>query len=75
MSLALLLTPIIDRKPGGSFPAKSGGADKPFRKPGRFAGDAPGASTFDKFKGGNKPFGKRPPARKWKPEPGAAPTE
>ena len=26
------------------------------------------ASTFDKFKGNKKPFGKRPPARKFKPE-------
>jgi hypothetical protein len=34
--------------------------------------DAPGANTFDKFKGGNKPWGKRPPARKHKPEEGEA---
>jgi hypothetical protein len=31
-------------------------------KPGKPAG------TFDKFKNNAKPFGKRPPARKWKPE-------
>ena len=60
-------------KPGG-LSAKPG-ADKPFRKPGRFAGDAPGANTFDKFKGGKKPFGKRAPARKFKPDEGATPAE
>ena len=33
-------------------------------------GDAPGAGPFDKFKDGNKPWGKRPPKRKIKPEGG-----
>jgi len=47
------------RKPGGSFagkkPAGAGFAGKP-------------TSTFAKFAGGKKPFGKRPPARKFKPK-------
>ena len=45
--------------------AASGGAGRPF-KPTRSTPDAPGASTFDKFKGNAKPWGKRPPARKYK---------
>ena len=49
------------RKPGGDRPVKS------FRGPFRAETAAAGASTFDKFKGGNKPWGKRPPARKIKP--------
>ena len=36
----------------------------PLQRPGK------PASTFDKFKGNKKPFGKRPPARKFKPEGG-----
>ena len=67
----------------GSRDGSSSAAKKPFgAKPGGFAGkksfsgkppsprgaDAPGASTFDKFKGGNKPWGKRPPARKPRPD-------
>ncbi len=54
-----------------SFSARpaSGGPGKPFKKPlSRSAPDAPGASTFDKFKGNAKPWGKRPPARKYKPK-------
>ena len=58
-------------KPGG-FGAKPGGrpgagfagkkSDRPFTgKP---------ASTFEKFAGNKKPFGKRPPARKFKPSKG-----
>lgn len=58
-------------KPGG-FGAKAGGkpgagyagkkSDRPFTgKP---------ASTFEKFAGNKKPFGKRPPARKFKPSQG-----
>ena len=58
------------------FAPKSGGfaGKKPFgAKPaGRRPVDAPGASTFDKFKGGNKPWGKRPLGRKPKPDPGEA---
>jgi 23S rRNA pseudouridine2605 synthase len=42
-------------KSGGGYAGKSDGAGKP-------------AGTFDKFKNNAKPFGKRPPARKWKPE-------
>jgi hypothetical protein len=65
------------------FAAKPGGfAKKPFTKssakPGGFAGKKPFAkpaasytgkpsSTFAKFAGNKKPFGKRPPARKFKP--------
>ncbi len=64
-------------KAGGSFAGK-----KPFAKPGgSFAGKKPfgkassgpgtpaqgkAAGPFAKFAGGNKPFGKRPPARKFK---------
>ena len=55
--------------PGGKKPFgagfASGAAGRPF-KPTRSAPDAPGASTFDKFKGNAKPWGKRPPARKYK---------
>jgi hypothetical protein len=48
-------------KPGGF------GGKKPFSKPGgSFAGKP--NSTFAKFADGNKPFGKRPPARKFKPK-------
>ncbi len=69
-------------KPGGDFkksgksfasrrPAgKSGGGfagKKPFAKSdGRFAGKP--AGTFAKFAGNKKPFGKKPPARKFKPK-------
>ncbi len=56
------------KKPFGARPASNrGGAGKPFR-PTRSAPDAPGAGTFDKFKGNAKPWGKRPPARKYKPK-------
>ncbi|MDQ2833343.1 MAG: hypothetical protein M3Y50_06255 [Acidobacteriota bacterium] len=57
---------------GGSFAGKSGssfGGKKPYgASSGARAGGAPGkpASTFDKFKGNKKPFGNRPPARKFK---------
>ncbi len=54
------------KKPFSARPA-SNGPGKPFKKPfSRSAPDAPGASTFDKFKGNAKPWGKRPPARKYK---------
>jgi len=58
-----------------SFAGKKPFAKKPFSgKPsGPRGSDAPGASTFDKFKGGNKPWGKRPPGRK--PKPDARPAE
>jgi len=51
-----------DRKPGGF------GGKKSFTKSGSggFAGKP--TSTFAKFAGGKKPFGKRPPARKIKPK-------
>ena len=51
-------------KPGGGF-----GSKKSFAKPGTpFAGKP--SSTFAKFAGNKKPFGKRPPARKYKPTQG-----
>lgn len=50
------------RKPGSTF-----GAKKPFSKSAKpFAGAGKSTGTFDKFKGNKKPFGKRPPARKFK---------
>ena len=70
------------RGPGGANPggpaagpgSRAGGfaAKRPFagRPSGPRGADAPGASTFDKFKGGNKPWGKRPPGRKPKPDEG-----
>ena len=59
---------IAGKKSFSARPA-SGGAGKPFKKPfSRSVPDAPGASTFDKFKGNAKPWGKRPPARKYKPK-------
>jgi hypothetical protein len=75
-------------KPGGGFAAKkpygnsaggyagksSGGSfagKKPYGKSaGSFSGKP--ASTFDKFKGNKKPFGNRPPSRKFKPEEGGS---
>jgi hypothetical protein len=48
---------------GGKFAGK-----KPYGK--SAAGTGKPASTFDKFKDNNKPFGKRAPARKFKPEKG-----
>jgi hypothetical protein len=53
-----------DRKPGGGFAGKKTFAksDRPFTgKP---------AGTFAKFAGNKKPFGKRPPGRKFKPSKG-----
>jgi hypothetical protein len=56
-------------KSGSSFTKKSGSftGKKPY---GKSATDSTGkpAGTFDKFKGNKKPFGKRPPARKFKPK-------
>jgi hypothetical protein len=52
-------------KPSGGFAGK-----KPFGKPaGKFGAGKP-SSTFDKFKNNAKPFGKRPPSRKFRPEEG-----
>ncbi len=57
-------------KAGGGFAAKKPFGGKPAGP--RRGADAPGASTFDKFKGGNKPWGKRPPGRKPRPDEGEA---
>ncbi len=56
-------------KSGAGFGKKSGSfaGKKPFAKSAPRGTGKP-ASTFDKFKGNKKPFGKRPPARKFKPE-------
>jgi hypothetical protein len=58
-------------KSSGGYAKKSSGSagKKSFSKSEGF-GSKPGkpAGTFDKFKNNAKPFGKRPPARKWKPE-------
>lgn len=75
--------PFEGRKPGGYAGKPGGFAGKPggfSSKPGGFAGKSGGfagkkpfgkpASTFDKFKGNKKPFGNRPPARKFKREEG-----
>ena len=51
-------------KPGGKSAGKFAGK-KPYGKSAATAGKP--ASTFDKFKDNKKPFGKRPPARKFKP--------
>jgi 23S rRNA pseudouridine2605 synthase len=57
-------------KSGSSFPKKTGtfAGKKPYSKSAGAAGKP--ASTFDKFKGNKKPFGKRAPARKFKPKEG-----
>lgn len=54
-------------KSGSSFPKKSGSfaGKKTFSKSTTGSAGKP-SSTFDKFKGNKKPFGKRPPARKFK---------
>jgi 23S rRNA pseudouridine2605 synthase len=56
-------------KSGSSFPKKSTSfaGKKPYAKS-TAAGAGKPSSTFDKFKGNKKPFGKRAPARKFKPE-------
>jgi hypothetical protein len=60
---------------GSGFGAKrpsgkpGAGGKKPFGKPGGSFAGKPG-SPFAKFADGNKPFGKRPPARKFKPKEG-----
>jgi hypothetical protein len=50
-------------KPGGSFAGK-----KPFGKPGGGGFSDKPTSTFAKFVGNKKPFGKKAPARKYKPK-------
>ncbi|HEU5341136.1 hypothetical protein [Edaphobacter sp.] len=56
-------------KPAGdrSAGAKTFAGKKPYGKAG-----AKSSGPFDKFKGNKKPFGKRPPARKFKPDKGDA---
>jgi hypothetical protein len=56
------------KKPFGKSSGKPGGfaGKKPFGKPGAASGGKP-ASTFAKFADNKKPFGKRAPARKFKP--------
>ncbi|HWW98208.1 MAG TPA: crosslink repair DNA glycosylase YcaQ family protein, partial [Edaphobacter sp.] len=59
-------------KSGSSFPKKSSSfaGKKPYSKSAAGAkatGTGKPASTFDKFKGNKKPFGKRTPTRKFKP--------
>jgi hypothetical protein len=56
-------------KSSSSFPKKSGSfaGKKPYGKSAAGSTGKP-AGTFDKFKGNKKPFGKRPPARKFKPK-------
>jgi 23S rRNA pseudouridine2605 synthase len=59
-------------KPGGSFAGKSDRGSSTFKKTYGKSSAETGkpASTFDKFKGNKKPFGNRPPARKFKREEG-----
>jgi 23S rRNA pseudouridine2605 synthase len=62
-------------KSSGGYAGKSSGGSFAGKKPyGKSSADASGkpANTFDKFKGNKKPFGKRPPARKFKPEKGGS---
>ncbi|MDW5264261.1 MULTISPECIES: hypothetical protein [Acidobacteriaceae] len=61
-------------KSSGGYAGKSSGGSFAGKKPyGKSAGDSgKPANTFDKFKGNKKPFGKRAPARKFKPEKGAS---
>jgi hypothetical protein len=57
------------KKPFGKTGKPFGKTDRPFGKSNKpFAGKP--AGTFAKFAGGKKPFGKRPPARKFKPREG-----
>jgi hypothetical protein len=60
-------------KSGSSFAGKSSSfaGKKPYAKSAA-GGTGKPSSTFDKFKGNKKPFGKRAPARKFKPEKGEA---
>jgi 23S rRNA pseudouridine2605 synthase len=54
---------------GGSYAGKSTAGKKPYSKSAA-GGTGKPASTFDKFKGNKKPFGKRTPTRKFKPQEG-----
>jgi 23S rRNA pseudouridine2605 synthase len=59
-------------KSSGGYAGKSGGSfggKKPYGKSAA-GGTGKPASTFDKFKGNKKPFGNRPPTRKFKPQEG-----
>jgi hypothetical protein len=59
-------------KSSGGYAGKSGSSfagKKPYGKSAT-GGTGKPASTFDKFKGNKKPFGNRPPARKFKPQEG-----
>jgi hypothetical protein len=62
-------------KSSGGYAGKSSGSSfsgkKPYSKSAAGQSGKP-ANTFDKFKGNKKPFGKRAPARKFKPEKGAS---
>jgi hypothetical protein len=57
------------KKSGSSFAGKSNSfaGKKPYAKSAAGSTGKP-SGTFDKFKGNKKPFGKRPPTRKFKPE-------
>lgn len=60
-------------KSAGGYAGKSNGGSFAGKKPyGKSAAGNTGkpVNTFDKFKDNKKPFGKRPPARKFKPEKG-----
>lgn len=59
-------------KSAGGYAGKSGGGSFAGKKPYRKSAEGTGkpGSTFDKFKDNKKPFGKRPPARKFKPAKG-----
>ena len=61
-------------KSSGGYAGKSGGSFGGKKPYGRSSGESSGkpGSTFDKFKDNKKPFGKRPPARKFKPEKGGS---
>ena len=62
-------------KSAGGYAGKSSGGSFGGKKPyGKSAAGNAGkpAGTFDKFKDNKKPFGKRPPARKFKPEKGTS---
>jgi 23S rRNA pseudouridine2605 synthase len=59
------------KKTGGSYAGKSGSfAGKKTYAKSAAGGAGKPASTFDKFKGNKKPFGKRSPTRKFKPQEG-----
>jgi 23S rRNA pseudouridine2605 synthase len=57
-------------KPSGGYAGKSGGGYASKSGGGGYAGAGRPATTFDKFKDNKKPFGKRAPTRKYKPQEG-----